>query len=820
MMNGSSRQSSVSTGGGASGTILEAAFVDPAYSWPPADGQGRNAIELTASSALMRSANGGPGGGRDGPGAADDDDVSLTPSLMSTDDEGEGGGSGPGGGGGGGLRRPRFRVKKVSNVETVRTRRGSLCCARDVEEQVVGTKEVRVDESGRQVTDAEATAAQRDFNDARRDADESKRARREERKRRILAKKKKRRRERRSAERYRRVPEGILIYRLDTSDRTVVLVSGPSSNTNVDTLLRGPAVIVRAKPASDAGRRGIVLTCSDGTMHTLVACEQRTAISWLESVDMMLGSEPSEAVKARLAEDGGCSTSAIRMPGRMGSAKSNWAKGAEGRLSDAERGEIEERYVNLAAYSNNLIRAGAIPSAGGGSGGGKNAGGAGGIYYTVTQVREDAEEYDEETLESIAKRRAVIRDSWDFFRMVCSLLRDRRKYDEVFRRMQLDPVYPYLDSMTGLNDPGDDVALGGNVGADKPISQVVRDEYDGMSQAQIAGDLVQRAEAALPSLVEICKALAGSLGMEEVGVGPVKDAGAALRKAERKYEGDPTKITDYCRALLVVKDFPTLLALLELARDSFGPLIRRVKLSTLKSDRTPKPGGYRDCIINLELKEHICEIQIHLWPMWVICGVDGFRHYRHCLEYSTDTFGDPFEALAGLDRKTMAELIVMAEEAVADMPLETLEWYHEKFILDYFAEAGLFLHHGLHEWAETTLRVLIKLRCQSPDIGPDHHETMTLYGYLERALRAQRKGDEAQAVAQKISRHREMKAAEKDEAEKSLWETWLVEPFEGLVDPNRKEREEEERTRKEVRASKKAWRKIRDERFKFLDGAE
>ena len=36
----------------------------------------------------------------------------------------------------------------------------------------------------------------------------------------------------------------------------------------------------------------------------------------------------------------------------------------------------------------------------------------------------------------------------------------------------------------------------------------------------------------------------------------------------------------------------------------------------------------------------------------------------------------------------LAELIVMAEEAVADMPLETLEWYHEKFILNYFAEVG------------------------------------------------------------------------------------------------------------------------------------
>ena len=217
----------------------------------------------------------------------------------------------------------------------------------------------------------------------------------------------------------------------------------------------------------------------------------------------------------------------------------------------------------------------------------------------------------------------------------------------------------------------------------------------------------------MPSLVEICKALAGSLGMEEVGIGPVKEVSAALKKAEKKYEGDLLKVTDYCRALLVVKDFASLLALLELARDSFGPLIRRVKLTSLKSDHQSKPGGYRDCIINLELKEHICEIQVHLWPMWVVCGVDGFRHYRHCLEYNTDSFGDPYEALDGLDRKTMAELIVMAEEAVADTPLDNLEWYHEKFILDYFAEVGLFMNHGLHVWAEITLRHLIRLRTES-----------------------------------------------------------------------------------------------------------
>ncbi|KAL7426699.1 hypothetical protein ACHAXH_001118 [Discostella pseudostelligera] len=831
---------------GVNGTILEAAFVDPAYSWPPAEGQGKNAIELQASTALMKSA--APGDSMDW----EDEEISLTPSLISTDDGNNTNGGGSSSVFGASLgARPRFHVQKVTGVETVQSTKGKLCCKRQVQEEVLHTSEVQVDEFGNPISDAEAMERQRQYTEQRRSAaaagaadnatgssngaTTTKAQRRAERQRRILAKKKKKRREHRAAERYRRVPEGILVYRLDTSDHTITLVSGPSSNTNMNTLMTN-MVVVRAKPGSDRARRGIVLTGADGNQHTLVACEQRTAISWLESMDMMLACAPNVAVRAKLAESG----HTVR---NTADAKSGWAKGAESKLSQIEREEIEERYVNLAAYSNNLIRAGALPNGGGGAAqasvvsvsskaskksnqqnaaaaAGGGGGGAGGIYYTVTQVREDGEEYDEETLESIAKRRAVIKDSWDFFRMVCSLLRDRRKYDEVFRRMQLDPVYPYLNSMTGLNDPGDDMAMGGNIGADKPLVQMAREEYDHMSPSAIAKDLVQRAEVALPSLVEICKALAGSLGMEEVGVGPVKDAGSAVRKAERKYEGDVLKVTDYCRALLVVKDFPTLLALLELARDSFGPLIRRVKLSTLKTDRNSKPGGYRDCIINLELKDHICEIQIHLWPMWVVCGVDGFRHYRHCLEYSTDTFGDPFEALAGLDRKTMAELIVMAEEAVADMPLETLEWYHEKFILDYFAEVGLFLNHGLYEWAETTLRTLIKLRCQSPDIGQDHHETITLYRYLEQALRAQKKNDEAEDVARKIYNNKQQKKTEKDEAEKSLWDQWVLEPFESIVDPNKREREEEEKIRKEVRASKKAWRKVREERFKFLDGAQ
>ena len=445
------------------------------------------------------------------------------------------------------------------------------------------------------------------------------------------------------------------------------------------------------------------------------------------------------------------------------------------------------------------------------------------LNSTKAQVREDCNVYCEEYLDEryveeydeISESRAVIKDSWDFFRMGCSLLRDRRKYDEAFRRMQLDPVYPYLDSMMGMNDSIDDVPRE-NAGMNKRLSQVTRDTYYKMSESAITQDLVRQAQVALPSLLEICKELATTLGIKEYAVGPVKDARSALRKAEEKYEGDVLKVTDFCRALIIVEDFPTLLALLELACDSFSSLIRRVKLSSLQTYRASKPGGYRDCIINLELDDHICEISVHLQPMWAVCGMDGFRHYRHCLKYPIDTFDDPMNALMGLDRMAVSELIQMAEVSVSGMPLETLEWHHEKFILDYFCKALLLLHRGLNELAESTFHTLIKLRSQHPDIGPYHPETVALYGYLKETLQVQGNYADAKVVAGWILESDQERRMEKANAEKPIWDQFILEPLESIIDPHKKERIVEEKMLKELRASTQAWKKIREERFKFL----
>lgn len=590
---------------------------------------------------------------------------------------------------------------------------------------------------------------------------------------------------------YRNVPEGLFIYRLDTSTAELTLVSPPNPKTDRKNLVR-EMVVAHAYPSLDESRRGIVVIGVDGTETTLIACDQRTALTWLEVIDLMIG-----RIECMLNEQDG---HAEMMPND---------------LTSKDFQQMENQYTNLAAYSNTLIRVGAgtAPKSKAGQ---RAMGGPAGVYYSIDLVvEEDGKELDDETLESIAKRRAVIKDSWDFYRMVCSLLRDRKKYDACFERLKSDPVYPYLNSMAGLNDTSNSF---------KTVTQPKGKGFNTMTKTQQAKALIEKANDALPSLVEMCKALAGSLGLEEVGVGPIKEVSPAIKKAERKYDGDVLKVTDYCRALLVVKDLATLLALLELVRNSFGPVVRRVKLSTLKSDFPSLAGGYRDCKINVELKGHICELQIHIWPMWLICGVDGFRHFRHSTEYATDSFPDSFDALEGLDRKTRAEIIIMAEEAVAAMPLDTLEWHQEKYILDYFAEVGIFMKHGMFAWAEVTLRQLIKLRISSPDIGLDHHETRQLQTYLEACLRAQHKHKEANEIAEEVAKAERARKKGQKKAQNPQDDNWFTsctsptswfsygEDDKNVVDP-----EEELRLKREVKASRNRWKQIRAERFQFLD---
>lgn len=204
---------------GAYGTILEAAFVDPAYTWPPAEGEGRNAIELEASSSLMSK-------GDDG-------------SVATTESE-----------------RNRMTIPPKPSAGS-----GGLfgCCKSD-----------------------SAVADQHEWEMARRQAINARKQH--------YAAKKSRSKEYRKKNRYSRVPEGIMIYRLDTSTQTLTLMSPPHAKTNTKDLVT-EMVIASAAPSPNKTRRGMLLKSVDGKTLTLVACEQRTAVSWLETIDLMLANK-------------------------------------------------------------------------------------------------------------------------------------------------------------------------------------------------------------------------------------------------------------------------------------------------------------------------------------------------------------------------------------------------------------------------------------------------------------------------------------------------------------------------------------------------
>jgi len=447
---------------------------------------------------------------------------------------------------------------------------------------------------------------------------------------------------------------------------------------------------------------------------------------------------------------------------------------------------------------------------------------------------------------ALARRKAIIQDSWEFYRLICSLVCDRDRYLETFRTLQKDPVYPYLNSLTSVNDPGDV----GYENFEKPVMQSDAEEYQSMSKLEVAQALEQKAHETLPQFVEVCKALAGSLGIAELGIGPIKGAATALRKAQRKYDGDLLKVTDYCRALIIVDDMAALLGLLELLRDSYGDLIRRVKLSTLNSERA-KIGGYRDCIINIEIEDHICELQVHLRPMWEICKTKGYKHYQYCWEYKTDSFKDAYASLKGMDRQSLRELIAWAEEVTSPYPLDNVKGDQEKIIMDYFAMAGLYYKMGSYTFGEIYFSRLTDLRKET--FGVLHPQTDFLQRYLVSCLKKQHKEKEAnmketeyalekvkaqQTYKQQTDQatetaYKEAQAAEHQSEEipaadtsASFWGTLSDSLQQGtdsayalIMDPNRKVREEEEATKAKIKTSKQVWRSIRRERYPFLEGA-
>jgi len=308
--------------------------------------------------------------------------------------------------------------------------------------------------------------------------------------------------------------------------------------------------------------------------------------------------------------------------------------------------------------------------------------------------------------------------AWRYFKTVCSIVINRWTYEQSFSAVEKDSLYSYLMSCSYNDEP------------DKPMYQQ-RSSYDG-DQLCDATELVEKAKEALPKFVEICKDIARKLGLREVGVGPIKTACAAITKAEKKYHGDVSKVTDFCRGFLVAKDVSTLLAIIELTLSSCGDDVKRIKLSTLRQGDNALEGGYRDCKINIVVDGHICEIQLHLENYWKVAKVDGYQVYKKCLEESTtNSFNDPFRSLIGLNDGQLDDLI----GAAAEDGIQSQSWHRFKVgrnIKAYFALAGLLLQAEEEQEAKAIQGKIYGLKLRTRDT-----EAMSLdimYSYLQKKV--------------------------------------------------------------------------------------
>jgi hypothetical protein len=421
-------------------------------------------------------------------------------------------------------------------------------------------------------------------------------------------------------------------------------------------------------------------------------------------------------------------------------------------------------------------------------------------------------------IDRIPTRAEIVQHAWGFYLIINSLICDSRVYDYEFKQIQDDPLYPYLNSLVGIADSGED----GYANENKRVSQVNKAEYADMGSHRICHSLTKDAEKVVPELKAICADLGRKVGTQAIAVGPVKKPSEALLKCERKYGGNPLLVTDYCRASVFVKDVASLLALIEILLSKYNNIVRRIKLSRLKSDHHPLVGGYRDCKINLDVSGHVCEIQLHFVPLWLIKEADGYNHYKKCCEHNVyPSSFDIGRTLAGLSRSELNDFVTISEHDLEITPIESLKDYHEEKIREYFALANLYLRHSMGAKAEYILRRTAKLRSESSSFGRFHAETLLHLELLHKSLKLQHKFKSALAVQSQINKIRKMqrqgKGNDQEPTVSKLCATDQCAAFERVVDmiidPAKTERQNEMRKNVEVEESRALWLRQRREHF-------
>ena len=115
----------------------------------------------------------------------------------------------------------------------------------------------------------------------------------------------------------------------------------------------------------------------------------------------------------------------------------------------------------------------------------------------------------------VASTVPAVKDAWIFYRQINNLMSDSRVYDYEFESIQKDPLYPYLNSLTGIADSGDD----GLSSADKKVKQRMREEFKNKSPHRICHILAKEAKGIQPELIEVCEDIARKLNMRTMAVG-------------------------------------------------------------------------------------------------------------------------------------------------------------------------------------------------------------------------------------------------------------------------------------------------------------
>lgn len=216
----------------------------------------------------------------------------------------------------------------------------------------------------------------------------------------------------------------------------------------------------------------------------------------------------------------------------------------------------------------------------------------------------------------------IAHDGIDYMMLVASLVRDFTKYRHVWRStcVENSGLFKRLCLLEEFQaDPDDQLGQ-------LPLKNVC-------SPREAVKVYTKQAEEASSSLFSLAKEVCIKLGVDKLGIGPIKTEERAFLKAKEKYNEDVRMVKDYCRCVIVCTDYTQLLAGLLLVHSHCAKVLVRLKTRALTRVHEALKGGYRHAVVNVLLKGHVCEVRMA--PLSINSIVPNIRvipatscHYR------------------------------------------------------------------------------------------------------------------------------------------------------------------------------------------------